>query len=192
LVELACTTIPSSAKEETLVWDVGTGSGAIALSLALHRPHICILATDSSQKALAIATKNARQLKLDQRVTFQQGNGLTPDIHTWLKRIQPEHLVIVGNLPYLPISDKKTLDVTVTNYEPHRALFSGKDGLTCIRIFLRELAASHLPFEKLFFEYDPPQTPLLHKAIKKYFPTMKTHIHPDLAGRDRVLELTKS
>lgn len=191
LVEQALAVIPKNTKKETLVWDVGTGSGAIAVSLALEHPEIRVLATDVSKNALTLARKNAEDLHA-KNIVFKHEKGLTKEIQSWFKKINPQRLVIVANLPYLPTSDKTKLEKNVVTYEPHRALFSGHDGLACIRTFLHELSTSALKFETAFLEYDPPQTEALRKIAQHLFPDAAIHIHQDLADRDRVLEINRS
>jgi len=175
------------------VWDVGTGSGAIAVTLAKQYPTIKILATDVSIKTLAVARKNARLLRA-KNVTFLKSDLLQPAAYRWLaKNAKGKHLTICANLPYLPTSDIKKLDADVVKYEPTRALFSGKDGLDLISRFLGQLSR-HLDewdyaSSTILVEFDPPQTATLKRIAKKLFPSSTVTIHKDLAGRNRVLKI---
>ncbi|MEN9558328.1 MAG: hypothetical protein RL141_697 [Candidatus Parcubacteria bacterium] len=180
------------AAQGDVYWDVGTGSGAIAVTLACEQPRAAMLATDVSARALTVAKKNARAHGAP--VTFLKSNLLQPPAYRWLKKHRSDHLVIAANLPYLPIADKKILAKDVTAYEPSSALFSGADGLALIRRFLGQLAR-HIPEwgyarVTLFLEFDPPQVKTLRAILKKIFPQSAVVIHQDLAGRNRVAELS--
>jgi release factor glutamine methyltransferase len=178
----------------TIVWDVGTGSGTIAVTLAKELPKATILASDVSARALAVAKKNAKRLGAD--VTFLKSNLLQPNTYRWMQKHPGADVVIAANLPYLPNSDKKKLDLDVVKFEPSSALFSGADGLHLIRRFMGQLSR-HLPewnFRRaiLLFEFDPPQVKTIRQLAEKFFPRAEISIHQDLAGRDRVIEIKMS
>lgn len=176
----------------TLVWDVGVGSGAIAISIAIQGANI--IASDRSKTALTMAKKNAKRLissKL-KPPNFYQGSLLAANIKKAIQKHQPDQLLILANLPYLPNSDKQALSPSVTKYEPHSALFSGEDGLTLIRIFLKQL--HEWPFFKtisaeVYFEFDPPQAAMLETLARSYFPNASISILKDQCGHDRFLRL---
>jgi len=190
------------------IWDVGTGSGAIAITLAAEIPSAQILATDVSIRSLEIAKKNAKCHEVNKQITFLKQNLLQPEGYTWLKKngrtrlgqIQRSGqtpfaptLIITANLPYLPNSDKQKLEPDVTRFEPSRALFSGDDGLDLIRRFMGQLSR-HLPEWNysdvvLFFEFDPPQTKELKKLAQIHFPKADISIVKDLAAHDRILQI---
>lgn len=102
----------------TLV-DIGTGSGCIAISLSLEVPDMRVIATDISEAALEVATKNAKTLGAT--VEFRHGDTLYP-----LTDID-EPFLIISNPPYIP--EEILLDKDVADFEPHDALFSGNDGM---------------------------------------------------------------
>ncbi|MDA1208513.1 MAG: peptide chain release factor N(5)-glutamine methyltransferase [bacterium] len=106
-------------KIETIV-DVCTGSGCIAVTLALEIPDMHIIATDISPQALEIAKKNAHSYNVSDRITFKEGDRLEPI----LDLCSP--FLIITNPPYVPSGERPMDDVF--NYEPHIALFSGEDG----------------------------------------------------------------
>ncbi|MBU2509491.1 peptide chain release factor N(5)-glutamine methyltransferase, partial [Patescibacteria group bacterium] len=128
LVELAINEKPD------LVWDVGTGSGAISISIAKEIKPLTVLATDTSSPALTIARKNAKRLKAP-NVTFLKSDLLDRGARSFIDRRKPKRLVIVANLPYLPNKDKQHLDQDVVKYEPVSALFGGPSGLEVIKKF---------------------------------------------------------
>lgn len=100
--------------------DVGTGSGCIAVTLALELPQMKIIATDISSEALEVARLNAERHGVSDRVTFRQGNGLTP------VQDLTEPFLLVSNPPYIPSGNDLMSDVK--DFEPHVALFGGEKG----------------------------------------------------------------
>lgn len=114
------------------VADIGTGSGCIAITLGLARPHLRVIATDSSEKALDMARRNARHLKAP-NVEFRLGDALAP-----LQDVT-EPFLIVSNPPYIP--EDLLLDKDVMDFEPHSALFSGPDGADIIRKIISQAKA---------------------------------------------------
>ena len=107
---------------EGTVVDVGTGSGCVAITLALACPRARVIATDVSTDALAIARENAS--RLGARVEFLQASLVPADL-------KPD--VIVSNPPYVPERDRASLSIDVRDFEPAGALFAGPDGLDVIR-----------------------------------------------------------
>lgn len=106
--------------------DVGTGSGAIAITLALELPETLVAATDMSEAALSVAQENARHNCVVNRIRFLCGDLLTP--------VAGEQFdLIVSNPPYVPTADRGSLAVEVRDYEPALALFAGNDGLDIYR-----------------------------------------------------------
>ena len=106
--------------------DIGTGSGIIAITMALECPAMNVTAVDLSEKALKQAAINAE--RLGAKVEFLQGDLLKPLIQTG-KKVD----VLLSNPPYIPESDREILSDVVKNHEPHLALFAGDDGLDCYR-----------------------------------------------------------
>jgi len=106
--------------------DVGTGSGAIAITLARELPDPVVTATDVSEAALKLAVRNAERLGFADRVRFLRGDLLAP-----VKGEQFE--MVVSNPPYVAERDRETLSVEVRDYEPAQALFAGEDGLAIYR-----------------------------------------------------------
>ncbi|MEL6247338.1 MAG: peptide chain release factor N(5)-glutamine methyltransferase [Cyanobacteria bacterium J06627_15] len=118
---------PHRQELETGIWvDMGTGSGAIAISLARALPQATILATDTSSDALAVAQRNA-QLNNASHIRFYQGTWFEP-----LSDYRGGLMGMVANPPYIPSKTVQTLEPEV-QHEPHSALDGGEDGLTDIR-----------------------------------------------------------
>ena len=124
LVETTLSLLPSALLlgAETAIVDVGTGSGCIAITLALEAHAARVVATDTSSDALAIARANADALGA--RVEFVKASLIPAGIEADL---------IVSNPPYIPESDRASLPVDVRDFEPAAALFAGPDGLDVIR-----------------------------------------------------------
>ncbi|MFA5185907.1 MAG: peptide chain release factor N(5)-glutamine methyltransferase [Patescibacteria group bacterium] len=193
LISTSCIPHPASP---LFIWDLGTGSGALAITLAKEIRDAAILATDVSAKALTVARQNAKQLAVTDRIRFGRADLLDAKTKNYLRSASSEFptLIIAANLPYLPDSDKKILDPDVVMYEPQTALFAGRDGLALINKFLTQLAHQRdsLGFEsvEVYLEFDPPQAAALKELAKKLFPKAKTKIHKDLAKRNRVFVLS--
>jgi release factor glutamine methyltransferase len=114
-----------------LVADVGTGCGAIAVSLALNLPDSKVYATDSSPSALEVARLNCRHHKVAEQVTLLTGDLLQP---------LPEPVnLIVANLPYIKNSELPDLSPEIAGFEPRLALDGGASGLDCIQKLLQQV-----------------------------------------------------
>ena len=174
LVDAALTLIPNKVSMKLL--DLGTGSGAIALAIAKHRPLSKIMAVDASNEALTVAQENALNLRIS-NVQFLMSN--------WFANLQNQtYDVIVSNPPYIEESDLH-LNQGDLRFEPISALTSGKDGLNDIRHIISH-AKTHLnPSGWLLIEHGYNQSnqvaDLMHHAE---FNSIK-HIN-DLAGIERI------
>ena len=175
---------------KSAIIDVGTGSGAIAVTLARHLPNTKIFATEISPGAIKVARKNARHHKV--AITFLRGDLLEPFLNLKSKISNLKSLIIVANLPYGWKAWKNTSSAETRGlkFEPRIALFTGKNGLELYEKLLQQIklliASRQLPIISLF-EIDPGQTKSTKTIIKKYFPAAKIEIKKDLAGRDRLV-----
>jgi release factor glutamine methyltransferase len=115
-------------REPATVLDVGTGSGAIALAIADELPGCAVTATDTSERALAVARANAERLALADRVRFLAGTIPAGE----------QFDLVLANLPYVAAGDWASLRPEVTQWEPREALLAGADGLDAIRTLLGE------------------------------------------------------
>lgn len=193
LVRHALETIKSFGASHVLVWDVGAGSGAISVSVKATFPQTCVIASDVSAGALSLAKLNAKQiLGSASAITFLHANLLGPDLAKRLAASPHEALIVLANLPYLPLADKKRLAPGVTAYEPSLALFTKEQGNFLLRRLLSQLKSFHKkdirPFV-LIAEFDPPQSKKLLALAKMLFPRSRCNVRQDACGRDRFLEI---
>ncbi|WFB58222.1 peptide chain release factor N(5)-glutamine methyltransferase [Paenibacillus sp. BR1-192] len=158
------------------VVDIGTGSGAIAITLALQSKGWDVLASDISPDALEVAARNAK--KLGAQVEFRQGNLLEPFAGTG-----PD--ILVSNPPYIPAEDIEELQPEVRDYEPRTALDGGPDGLNPYRIMMAQLPLLSAPPRLIAFELGMGQAGDVAELLRKagYWEEIVTV--PDLAGIDR-------
>lgn len=121
------------------VLDVGTGSGALSVTLAAERPAWRVFASDLSPDALAMARNNATNLGVIERITFVQGDLLAP--FKGEGSGYPPIDMLVSNPPYIPSADIPGLQREVRAHEPHLALDGGSDGLNPYRAMARQLSS---------------------------------------------------
>jgi len=163
------------------VVDVGTGCGCIAISLAVRLPRATICAIEISPAALAVARRNVERHGVAARVHLMLGDVLTPCPG-------PVDL-IVSNPPYVPTGECTALPVSVRNHEPRPALDGGPDGLALTRRLLAQAPAVLRPGGALLIEIGADQGDAASRLARTFFPQATIRVHPDLAGRDRVLEV---
>lgn len=158
--------------------DVGTGSGAIAVTLAAELPRAWVCAVDCSADALAVARQNAHFHRMDGRVSFLQSNLMSA--------IRGPVDLIVANLPYIPTGAISRLPIEVRR-EPRLALDGGPDGLDLYRHLFQQ-AQSTLHSSGVFLgEIAADQGLAMENLAHGFFPDRATRILPDLAGRDRLV-----
>jgi release factor glutamine methyltransferase len=172
-------------RENVRAVDVGTGSGCLALACAQHHKTARFVATDISAEALAVAESNARTLGLADRIEFRHGDKLSPVAD------DDPFDVIVANPPYIPSADIATLEPGVRDYEPHRALDGGADGLRMVAPLIaaapRLLATSgHLILEIGTDQEGPVRDLVAAQPLLKLAATVRDH-----ANHPRVIRATK-
>jgi release factor glutamine methyltransferase len=185
-----------SLPEDARVLDVGAGSGAIAVTLALERPAWRVVATDLSPAALAVARYNARRLGVPAGGSLRL---VACDLASALRstsRWGSFHL-LVSNPPYVPAEDRHSLSPEVRDFEPHAALFSppGEDGETApgmgIASRLLEQAAGLRPGAEVVLEIGHGQLEGVRAAGRRHGWHV-LRVIPDYAGIPRVVRLARS
>jgi len=176
LVEKTINLVKNKFSNRATIADIGTGSGAIAISLAKELPSATIYATDKSIKALLIAKYNSKKNKT--KVKFFTGDLVSP-LHN--KKID----ILVANLPYLPQSYKNPTIM----HEPKSALYSGADGLDAYRRLINLIKKRKQQPQYLILEIGAKQAEKLSTYIKKFYPQAQVELFQDLAGLDRLLQI---
>ena len=161
------------------ILDMGTGSGCIAVAIALHAPKLLIVGVDSSEKALGVARKNAEKFHVENQIRFLQSNLFS--------NINDRFDVICANLPYIPTFELSSLPVS--KYEPSAALDGGEDGLAVISLFLGDagLFISHPGL--ILCEHGIGQEDKVRKMAEIHFPNSKCETHKDLHGISRTVSV---
>lgn len=169
------------AHPDAVAVDVGTGSGCIAVALAVHAPSLRLYATDISPAALQVARANAERHNAAERITFIEGDLLAP---------LPEPVgLIVSNPPYIAENEWDALPLSVLQ-EPRLALLSGADGLDAIRRLLAQAQTRLRPGGLTLVEIGERQGKAAQALAQAAFPNAAVAILPDLAGKDRVLKIS--
>jgi release factor glutamine methyltransferase len=167
------------------VADVGTGSGAIAISIAVNVPDAHILATDISHAALETAKGNARKFKVVHRIDFVQCDLLPPCPH--LLSTEAHFDLICANLPYIPTDTLHSL--SIYGREPTLALDGGGDGLDLFRRLMSVAPEWLAPNGLILLEIEATRGIQALNLACDMFSQAEINLHQDLTGRDRLLEI---
>ncbi len=158
--------------------DVGTGSGAIAVTLAKHLPNAIVIATDLSADAIDLARSNARKHDVEPRIDFLVGHLLKP--------ILDQVDLITANLPYINDGDWPYLAKTIRGHEPQMAFTGGAHGLDLITEFLIDAPRCIKPQGVILMEIGAYHGDEVSELARQNFPHAKISIEPDYAGLDRL------
>jgi release factor glutamine methyltransferase len=160
--------------------DIGTGCGAIAISLAVNLPGVKIYATDISEVALRVARRNCQKYGVADRVCRLAGDLLDP--------LSETVDLIVANLPY--VREGEVSGVNTRGFEPALALDGGADGLEKIRRLCHQAEARLNPGGSLLLEIGAGQKEAVTRLLRSLFPKARIEVTKDLGGIDRVMCLT--
>jgi release factor glutamine methyltransferase len=170
-----------SLTKPVLITDVGTGCGAIAISLALNLPQSKIYAVDISPSALEVAQLNCEHHKVTEQIILLQGN---------LLESVPEAVdLIVANLPYIKSTELANLSPEIANFEPRIAIDGGESGLDQIHRLLEQVKEKIRPGGCLLLEIGLKQEKEVVSLIHRYLNKAKFEFIPDLNGINRVVKI---
>lgn len=159
--------------------DVGAGSGAIAVVLAVRLPAAAVYALDASDDALAVVAANARRHGVAGRVRCLAGDLLAP--------LPGPVDLVVANLPYVPTAEWQALPPEIRDWEPRQALDGGPDGLDPIRRLLAQAPPFLRPGAALLLEIGAGQGPAATDLARRALPGAVVRLQPDYAGLDRLV-----
>lgn len=174
-----------ATRPQPRVLDVGTGSGCIAISLAVNAPNAILVATDQSAAALEIARENAARHGVDDRIRFVEG-----DLYAPLSASEPFDL-IVSNPPYIASAEIDTLAPDVRLHEPRAALDGGPDGLAIIRRLLADARAFLSPAGGLLIEISSEQAESVTQLLAASGAFEDIRVIHDLSRQPRVVQAVR-
>ncbi|MGO2637695.1 MAG: peptide chain release factor N(5)-glutamine methyltransferase [Enterococcus viikkiensis] len=174
LVALCLSHNDTSAKK---VVDIGTGTGAIAISLKLARSAWTITAVDISESALKVAAENAETFQAP--IIFRESDVLSA--------ITEKQDIIISNPPYISRAEWDLMDESVRTYEPKQALFAENDGLAIYQKIAAESQGVLQPDGMIFLEIGFQQGLAVQKIFQRTYPNKTVTIHQDLSGNDRMI-----
>ena len=177
LVEKCLKLTQKQANQALKVVDVGTGTGAIAISLKDKRPTWQVSAVDLSSAALEVAQENAQQI----------GVALEFVLSDCLDEVAGPIDVLISNPPYISQAEYELMDVSVREFEPKMALFAENNGLAIYQKLAKQAQSKLAKDGKIFLEIGFMQGPAVKEIFQAAFPKKQVSIHQDLFGNDRMI-----
>ncbi|MEQ3451019.1 peptide chain release factor N(5)-glutamine methyltransferase [Enterococcus cecorum] len=177
LVEKCLKLTQKQANQALKVVDVGTGTGAIAISLKDKRPTWQVCAVDLSSAALEVAKENAQQI----------GVALEFVLSDCLDEVAGPIDILISNPPYISQAEYELMDVSVREFEPKMALFAENNGLAIYEKLAQQAQSKLAKDGKIFLEIGFMQGPAVKELFQAAFPKKQVSIHQDLFGNDRMI-----
>ena len=177
LVEKCLKLTQKQANQALKVVDVGTGTGAIAISLKDKRPTWQVCAVDLSSAALEVAKENAQQI----------GVALEFVLSDCLDEVAGPIDILISNPPYISQAEYELMDVSVREFEPKMALFAENNGLAIYEKLAQQAPSKLSKDGKIFLEIGFMQGPAVKELFQAAFPKKQVSIHKDLFGNDRMI-----
>lgn len=168
--------------ERPSLLDVGTGSGAIALTIAAEESNLAVTAADISRDALAVAWENREKFALQNRVDL-----IESDLFSAVANQRFD--IIVSNPPYIRRDGQDEMDDSVVAYEPDLALYADDQGLALYKQMAKQLADHLNEHGRAYFEIGYDQGPALLKIFQDALPQAQVDLKKDLAGLDRMIRV---
>lgn len=175
--ELVAMCLEKNPQDTAYVVDVGTGTGAISLTLKAERPTWEVATVDLSPGAILVAKENAQTLDAD--VAFYEGDTLEP--------ITRSIDILISNPPYIGEEEWQIMDESVRTFEPKMALFADNHGLAIYQRLAEQAAEKLASNGKIFLEIGYLQGKAVQTLFQNYFPAKTVTIHQDLSGQDRMI-----
>ena len=184
--------IPRIETEELIEWiladnkqankkvlDIGTGSGAIAITLKCEQPSWQVTASDISKDAIVVAKQNSTNLQAN--IDFIESDVFN--------HIDDQYDLIISNPPYITDTETAVMDQTVLKHEPHLALFAPNQGLAIYQQIALNLKDHLLKDGTAYFEIGYQQGPKIIEIFKKALPDAIVTLKKDMAGNDRMVKV---
>ena len=179
--------------ENPFIVEIGTGTGAIAISCAKEITGAKVLATDVSEEALALAQENATANNLSDSLYFAKGDLLEAVTAETIKKATGDVFgdastkidCLIANLPYIPDGEKGKLQPEVDKFDPELALYGGPDGLTLVRKLLQQTEGKLSAGAPIFLEIGSEQAEILKNEALNYPWLEFTGIHKDYCDNIR-------
>lgn len=175
--------VKGKEQESFTIVDVGTGSGAIAITVALELPQSTVIGIDIAVESLEVAKLNAKRLGAE--VSFIEGDLLQPLLEEG-KKVD----IVISNPPYIPLDDIENLDPVVRDHEPKRALVGGMDGLDFYRCLMNQIPQILKSTGWIAFEVGVGQGEDVAALVRAMYPTAHIEVVFDINGKDRLVFAT--
>lgn len=175
--ELVALCLSMNGQQGKKVVDIGTGTGAIAVTLKLNRPKWQVTAVDISKEALIVAEENAEILQTE--IVFKQSDVLSA--------ITEKQDIIISNPPYISEEEWNLMDESVRTYEPKTALFAENKGLAIYQKIALESRSLLTPKGMIFLEIGFQQGHAVQDIFQQAFPDKVVTIHQDMSKNDRMI-----